>query len=258
MIIGSTNARATTGRNRNNEGATELLLHSPAVMADKPRVKAPKQRASSRPDDSGPDRRLLLYGAGALVVLALGAAAVGLVGFGGGEPSPEEVRADLEAAGCTLQAEDAQPGQHSLGPDETFDWNTDPPTSGPHFGFDQNQNVGTVIWGAYEEPLQLARVLHNLEHGGVYIFYGNEVPDSVVGELRAFYDDHERGTLLAPYPKLGDQVALGAWVAEGEDAQGYLAKCPAFEEDAFSSFFSGFQFKGPERFPPDSLLPGNN
>jgi hypothetical protein len=228
-------------------------------MADKPRVKAPKQRASSRPDDSGPDRRrLLLYGAGALIVLAVGVAAVALVGFGSGEPSPAEVRADLEAAGCTLQAADAQPGQHSLDADGTANWNTDPPTSGPHFGFDQNQNLGTVIWGAYEEPLQLARVVHNLEHGGVYIFYGDGVPDSIVEELRAFYDGHERGTLLAPYPKLGDQIALGAWVSDGEEAKGYLAKCPAFDETAFSAFFSGFQFKGSERYPSDSLLPGNN
>ena len=59
-----------------------------------------------------------------------------------------------------------------------------------------------MIWGAYEEPLQLARVVHNLEHGGIYIFYGDEVPDAVVAELREFYDSHERGTLLAPYPNL--------------------------------------------------------
>jgi hypothetical protein len=226
-------------------------------MADKPRVKAPKQRASSRPDASGPDRRLLYVG-GALIVLAVGAAAVALVGFGGGEPSPEEVRADLVAGGCTLQAVDAQPGQHSLGPDDTADWNTDPPTSGPHFGFDQSGNLGTVIWGAYDEPVQLARVVHNLEHGGIYIFYGDDVPEATVEQLGAFYDDHERGTLLAPYPKLGAEIALGAWVAEGEQAKGYLAKCPGFDEKAFSSFFSGFQFKGPERFPAGSLLPGNN
>jgi len=201
---------------------------------------------------------MLLYGVGALIVLAVGVAAVALVGFGGGEPSPAEVRADLVAAGCRLQAVDAQPGRHSLGPDETAKWNTDPPTSGPHFGFDQNQNNGTVIWGAYEEPLQLARVVHNLEHGGIYIFYGDDVPEATIAQLRGFYDDHEKGTLLAPYPKLGDEIALGAWVSEGEDAKGYLAKCPAFDETAFSAFFSGFQFKGPERFPAGSLLPGNN
>jgi len=227
-------------------------------MADKPRVRAPKQRATPRPDDSSRNRRLLLYGVGALIALAAFAAAVFLAGFGGNDASPEQVRADLEAAGCTLQAVKAQPGQHSLGPDETSEWNTDPPTSGPHFGFDDAGNLGTVIWGAYEEPLQLARVVHNLEHGGILIFYGDEVPDAVVAELREFYDSHERGTLLAPYPNLADEIALGAWVSEGGAEKGYLAKCTAFDETTFSTFFSGFQFNGPERFPASSLLPGNN
>ena len=201
---------------------------------------------------------MALYGAGAIVALAALGAAIFLTGFGGNDPSPEKVRADLEAAGCELQAVKAQRGQHTLGADETFDWNTEPPTSGPHFGFDDAGNLGTVIWGAYEEPLQLARVVHNLEHGGIYIFYGSEVPDAVVAELRRFYDSHERGTLLAPYPNLADEIALGAWVSEDGEEKAYLATCPAFDEGAFSSFFSGFQFKGPERFPPDSLLPGNN
>jgi hypothetical protein len=116
--------------------------------------------------------------------------------------------------------------------------------------------VGTVIWGAYTEPVQLARVVHNLEHGGVYIFYGDDVSDATIAQLHAFYNDHKNGTVLAPYPKLGDKIALGAWVGASGDAKGQLAKCTAFDEAAFSEFFSAFQFQGPERFSSGSLLPG--
>jgi len=84
------------------------------------------------------------------------------------------------------------------------------------------------------------------------------VPDAVVAELRRFYDSNERGTLLAPYPNLADEIALGAWVSEDGEEKGYLATCTAFNDAAFSAFFDGFQFKGPERFPASSLLPGNN
>jgi len=227
-------------------------------MAEKPRVKAPKQRATTSSDDSARMRQLLVLG-GVLAALVIAGVLFAAVGRGGGVPDEAAVRADLEAAGCTLQAVKAQPGRHSLTADGTAKWNTDPPTNGPHFGFDASGQLGTVVWGAYEEPLQLARVVHNLEHGGIYIFYGDEVPDSVVDQLRGFYDDHKNGTLLAPYPKLGNKVALGAWVSEGGDgAKGYLAKCSAFDEGAFSSFFEAFQFKGPERFPSGSLLPGDN
>jgi len=207
---------------------------------------------------------MLTIGA-AIAGVVLGFVVVGaLVGLvrGAGAPSEEEVRAQLVAAGCTLQSVKAQPGRHSLTPDGTSKWNTDPPTSGPHFGFNPNGTVGTVIWGSYDQPVQLGRIIHNLEHGGVYIFYGDDVPEATVDELRAFYDDHRNGTVLAPYPKLGDKIALGAWVtdeetgSESEAGKGQLAKCTAFDEEAFSSFFSAFQFRGPERFPSGSLLPG--
>jgi Protein of unknown function (DUF3105) len=226
-------------------------------MAEKPRVKAPKQRATTSSDDSARRRQLALLG-GVVAALVVAGVLFAAVGRGGAGPDEASVRADLGAAGCTLQAVNAQPGRHSLTADGTAKWNTDPPTNGPHFGFDASGNLGTVVWGAYDEPLQLARVVHNLEHGGIYIFYGDEVSEAVVDQLRGFYDDHKNGTLLAPYPKLGDKVALGAWVSEGEGAKGYLAKCSGFDEGAFSSFFDAFQFKGPERYPSGSMLPGDN
>jgi hypothetical protein len=226
-------------------------------MADKPRVKAPKQRSTSKPE-TGPGRRaLVVIAAGAATVLVAVAGVFFLLGAGGA-PSEDEVRGQLEAAGCTLQAVKAQRGSHTLTPDGTANWNTDPPTSGPHFGFNPNGSPGTVIWAAYTEPVQPARIVHNLEHGGVFIFYGDEVTEPTVAQLRAFYDDHKQGTVLAPYPKLGDKIALGAWVADGAKATGYLAKCPTVDEGAFSSFLAGFQFKGPEPYGKGSLLPGGN
>jgi hypothetical protein len=226
-------------------------------MPEKPRVKAPKHRTTTTSKDSDRTRKVLLVGGIVAVIVVVGVL-FAAVGRGGGGPDEAAVRADLEAAGCTLQAVKAQPGRHSLTADGTANWNTDPPTSGPHFGFDLSGNTGTVVWGVYDEPLQLARIVHNLEHGGIYILYGNGVPDSVVEQLRTFYDDHRNGTLLAPYPKLGDKVALGAWVSADDSEKGYLAKCSAFDEGAYSAFFSAFQFRGPERYPSGSMLPGDN
>jgi len=228
-------------------------------MADKPRVKAPKQRVTQRQADPGRTRQMMLIGGG---VLAAAAVVFGLVvlGIGGGDPSVADVREKVVAAGGTLREVEALPGDHTLGADDTSeDWNTDPPTNGPHFGFDNNQSLGTVIWGAYDEPLQPARLVHNLEHGGAFILYGDKVRPAVVAELREFYDRHQNGTILAPYPKLGDRIALGAWVFNAEDDENaYLARLTKFDEDAFSAFFQAFQFKGPERFPPDSLVPGQS
>jgi hypothetical protein len=108
--------------------------------------------------------------------------------------------------------------------------------------------------------VNVAQLVHNLEHGGVYILYGRGVPDATVSELRSFYGDHTRGTILAPFASLGNQVALGAWTTSSpsrpDDGTAHLAKCTSFDEDAFGAFFDEFQFRGPERFPSDMLLPG--
>ena len=178
-------------------------------MADKPRVKAPKQRTAST-DDSARRRRMLTIAVvvGGLVLgFAAVAAALGMVGGGGGKTDVAGLRTAFKDAGCTLQVAPALKGAHSItDPSKTSPkWNTDPPTSGPHYGFNPNGTVGTVIWGAYDQEVELARIVHNLEHGGVYILYGKDVPDATVEQLRAFYDDHKTGTVMAPLERLGRQ-----------------------------------------------------
>ena len=190
----------------------------------------------------------------AIAGVALGvvviAALLGVVGGGGADA--EAARTNLEAAGCSFQTVKALEGAHSIQqPGGTSDkWNTDPPTTGPHYGI-------AAIFGIYEEELEIARVVHNLEHGGIFILYGDEVPDATVDELRAFYDDHKTGTIMAPLDRLGDKFALGAWVVDGDLDNGFLAKCTQFDEGAVSSFFSSLQFRGPERFDPNQLQPGH-
>jgi hypothetical protein len=206
--------------------------------------------------------RTLLIALGAAVGLVALAAVLGavLLGGGGGTSGSSDARAALVDAGCTLTVVKAVPNK----PDHSDvkspavvqpAWNTFPPTSGPHYG-------QAALFGAYGEPLEQARVVHNLEHGGVYIQYGRDVPPAIVDELKAFYDRHQDGTLLAPLPKLGAKIALGAWNAPdaaggGHDrGQGILATCSTFDETAYGAFFDAYQFKGPERFPASAMRPG--
>jgi len=43
----------------------------------------------------------------------------------------------------------------------------------------------------------------------------------------------------------------------GTNGTAYLATCPKFDQDAFATFRDELRFRGPERFPPDSLQPGS-
>jgi Protein of unknown function (DUF3105) len=215
-----------------------------------------KTHAKPKPPGQGGDRRnILMLGIGGAAALVIAAVALAFTlggGSGGGD-----ARAALEAAGCTLSATPALRGEHTVTtPTGTSKkWNTVPPTSGPHYQV-------PVVYGSYEEPVNEAQLVHNLEHGAIAVQYGADVPAAVVLKLRSFVQAHSRGTVLAPYPALGNKISLGAWVTKSasEPAQGtaYLAKCTTVDDKAFVAFFDAYQFKGPERFPPDTLLPGRS
>ena len=228
-------------------------------MPTTPRAEGPKKKASVRVPSTGDDsnRRLLLLIGGAVGIVVI-ASVLGYVLFGGGSSSGSaaDPTKQLEAAGCTVKSVNALAGgDHSvLTPDGTSaKWNTDPPTNGPHY-------QTAAIWGAFTEPLLQAQVVHNLEHGGIFIQYGKDVPQATIDELKTFYDAHQNGTLLAPLPRLGSKVALGVWTtksaANANEGTAHLVKCAKFDEGAYAAFFKAYQFQGPERFPMTSLLPG--
>ncbi len=195
----------------------------------------------------------------AVLVLAAVAGAAAFLLLGGDESKTESVQQAMTDAGCTYRTFEAEPsGVHIANPAATpKEWNSFPPTSGPHFG-------QWVIWGEYDEPVRLAQAVHNLEHGGIVMYYGSDVPAAEVSKLRSFYRSDPAAMLLSPLPRLGDKIALTAWYAPGEgdqiqldDAQGILAECTRFDDNAFEAFRDAYRFQGPERIPPESLQPGS-
>ncbi len=224
-------------------------------MAQKPRVKAPKQRAAAATSSGGQKRWLAVAVAVGGLALAVGAVAA-LLGFvgGGGGPDEAAARSKLVAAGCTLQSYPGVSRKHITNPAaRPKSWNSFPPTSGPHY-------VTPAVYGFYSEPVELARVLHNLEHGGVYMLYGPKTPPDTVELLREIYDRDPRGLVVAPLPELGDEIALGAWTSpapgSSEIGTGHLAKCTAVDKGAFEAFLSAFRGRGPEGESLDQLQPG--
>jgi len=215
------------------------------------RVQAPRQRRAEAPE--GRNRRLLLIGAGLVVVAAIAAGgAAAWVLLGGGSSAD----AALRAAGCTVEKKPAMGAQHVEKLAEGFEYNTFPPTTGPHYPI-------PATWDVYTEPVEQFRLVHNLEHGGVVVQYGEDVPESAVAEIRDWYLEDPNGIIVAPLPRLKEKIALTAWTtpdpAPGESAgpgEGVVATCSGFEAGAFEEFKDTYGFRGPERFPRDDLVPG--
>lgn len=219
------------------------------------RPQAPQRRhAQSDPAVAARRRRNLLYALGGAALLAGAIALVAVLSSRGGE----DERQVLEDAGCTLQTFPGQEGSHLENLNAKPKWNSSPPTSGPH-------HSRPAIWGEYDAPVLLIQSVHNLEHGGVVIHYGSEVPEATVSQIRDFYNEDPNGLIVAPLPSLRPKntIALSAWTAPEraggpeDDGRGYLAKCKQFDEKAFSTFVDEHRYKGPERVPRELLTPGS-
>jgi hypothetical protein len=212
------------------------------------RVQSPKTRSSAG-GGTGVDRRLAIL----IAVAALGFAglgiAIGLIVMGGSDS--DSARAALEEAGCTLQTFPAQQANHVDRLPDGFEYNSDPATSGPHF-------PEWATWDVYDDPVEEIRLVHNLEHGGVVIQYGDDVPQAQVDALIDWYRGAPEGIVIAPRPDLGNVIALSAWNADpgADDGEGILAKCQRFDQAAFDAYMDAYAFKGRERFDKEQLAPG--
>ena len=147
----------------------------------------------------------------------------------------------LSAAGCTESTLPAQGREHVAQLEKGFKYNSFPPTSGPH-------NPQTALWNIYTEPVPFVNQVHNLEHGGIIVQYGDQVSPETVQQISDWYAQDPTALLVAPLPALGDRVALTAWTK--------LAICPGFDPAAASAFRDQFIFEGPEQFPANQLQPG--
>ena len=108
--------------------------------------------------------------------------------------------------------------------DNTFsaiEYNSTPPTSGPHYS-------SIASWRIYEEPLPYERVVHNLEDGGVAIYYQCEdgCPE-LIGQLTQVVEsalNRGKHVLMLPndpnyvtstgnvlHNEMESRIALAAW-----------------------------------------------
>ena len=182
----------------------------------------------------------MILAAIALVGLVmLGGVLIWLSQRGGGDS--QEVADKMRAAGCTYQTTKAE-GREHVRDGTNVKYKVFPPTSGNHYAV-------PVVWNAYDSPIEEERVVHNLEHGGIVIQYGKDVPQATVDQLREEYQSDPNGLVLAPLPSLGNQIAFTAWT--------HLAKCPTFDRGAFETFRDELRAKGPEPRRVSDLAPGS-
>jgi hypothetical protein len=193
----------------------------------------------------------MIFAASGIVALGAVIAIFALTTGGGKDASPASVPETVRAAGGTYKTAKANSRQHVTSLDAKIKYNTDPPTTGSHY-------YSPAQWGFYTTPANPVQVVHNEEHGGVILWWGDKVPQSTIDQLKEFYDESPNAMFGTPYAPLGNKIAITAWTSPaGGLGEGHVATFTTFNEKAFKAFRDAFRGKGPERFPVDILTPGS-
>lgn len=158
-------------------------------------------------------------------------------------PISAAVQAAAGAAGCAARGFFGEPA--TIQADGTYHVSgtpiptiSIPPLSGLH-------NARWADWGVYNQPVPYRYQVHNLEHGGVIIHYGKNVPVEGVNALRALWAKSPAYVIVLPdtQPKFTpDSVVAGSW-------QRWVV-CKSFKPaqiSAIAAFVNEYRGRGPEQ-----------
>ncbi len=114
-------------------------------------------------------------------------------------------------------------------------YNSNPPTSGPHFADWHTE------WTFYEEEQPMGGLIHNMEHGGIVLFYDPSISDEQKQLLSDYVDDTFK-IIASPYERLEAPIVLAAW--------GVYEEFDAFDSDRFERFYRFNLNNAPENVYP--------
>lgn len=170
----------------------------------------------------GTGNRGRLVGGGIAVGVVALAVAVAVGVSGSDAPPPPE-----------LDAVETFPdlGTTHVSPGEPIAYNSDPPTSGPHFDT-------TPPCGIYRQPVPDGGVLHSMEHGAVVVHYDPELPEDAIVEMEEIARRLRGELIVVPRPGIEAPVVLASWRR--------LLSLESVSEDVVTAFLREYGNRSPE------------
>lgn len=113
------------------------------------------------------------------------------------------------------------------------EYNSNPPTSGPHYG-------QTARSGFRDEPVSDQNIIHNLEHGDVWIAYHPRISETIKEGLKQFA---AAKVIITPREDNETDIALAAWGR----LDTFNVEGGVLPEQRIKDFITRYSNKGPER-----------
>ncbi len=126
-------------------------------------------------------------------------------------------------------------GQHVARNKSHPAYNSNPPTSGWHWG------DGVAGPGIKDEPVPDELVLHSMEHGAAVLWYRDDLSQSDIGKIKEAYNSADGKKIMLPRKGLDVPVALTSW--------GYLLKLDKIDGAKIKEFIETNNNRAPEDAP---------
>lgn len=112
------------------------------------------------------------------------------------------------------------------------DYISNPPTSGQHW-------PNSSAKGIFDKSLPDEQLVHDLEHGYIWISYKPDAPDDVKNKLKEIVQKDDWKIVLEPREKDDQIIALAAW--------GRVLNLDNLDEKKIKDFISTYRNRGPEK-----------
>ncbi len=110
-------------------------------------------------------------------------------------------------------------------------YNSNPPTSGWHY-------IDPAPWGIYDSQVPDEVLVHNLEHGGIWLSYQDIANQDIINQLKDIASKYPSHIIVEPRPQDDSPIAVAAW--------GQLMKMDTVDADVIYAFIRRYRKNGPE------------
>ncbi|MBI2874264.1 MAG: DUF3105 domain-containing protein [Firmicutes bacterium] len=173
----------------------------------------------------------------ALFLLAAGAAVIGFTVWPDAGPAENPLAENPGKRSSEIPGESfPDEGSEHIDIPQKVTYQTDPPTSGPHYS-------GVVRPGFHTETALPELLVHNLEHGNIVIYYDPEgASEETLKSLRELADRYRGtfdGVVVVPHTDPQNPIILTAWR--------HMLRLPAWDPKQVDAFIDAYRGRGPEK-----------
>lgn len=150
------------------------------------------------------------------------------------QKSPEEVAFQEELKQVSLEGKVGEfeiEGAEHVAPGTNVDYQTNPPTSGAHYGTPND-------WGVYTEEISDEATIHSLEHGGIWISY-KDISDDEKEILEEIGRRNSQSVVVSPRSANDVKVAVVSW--------GRMMKLTTVDKAVIQKYIDTYKNQSPER-----------